>query len=73
MEEKGKMKGEVIGIFEGVVGVAFVVSLFGKLIDCVILYGGILAVTALIRGLHVRKEQKNTEMAIEDKKMAAEA
>lgn len=48
-----KMGKEIIGIYEGAVGLMLVVSLFGWLTEFVIIFGVMLAVPSLVRALYV--------------------
>ena len=59
------MKEEAIGIFEGAVGILLVVSLFGGLMEFVILFGGMLAITSSVRVLRVRMEDNKKEKEVE--------
>lgn len=59
------MKGEAIGIFEGAVGLTLVVSAVGRLMEFVIIFGGVLAVTLLVRAVHGLRTQKREETSNE--------
>lgn len=61
----GKMKEEAIGMFEGVIGLMLVVSIWGGLMEAFIFFGGMLAITSSLRVLRMSMEHKKKKVEAE--------